>query len=410
MIHVVALPDVGEGVAEAELVEWRVAVGDVVSTETPLAEVLTDKATVEIYSPVAGTVAVLHGEPGDVLAVGGSLVSIELDGDQPDPPLLTGAGAGAEQPRADHDRPAPASGRSSEEPEDGAPQQRPTASPAVRARARTLGIELASVDGTGPNGRVEHSDLDRVLLSGAGRRSDRTRPISDEVSTEPVRGLRRVIAERLATTWSQTPHITYVEQVDATELLELRDVLAEREGDLPKPTLLPFVIRAVVAAVADQPRLNSHYSADDSTLSVFDAVHLGVATHTPAGLVVPVVRHAETRDIDDLAAEIARLAEDARAQRLTREELTGSTITVTSLGPLGGRVTTPILNSPEVTIVGINRLDTVPIWSETESRFVPRRVFNISASFDHRIVDGWDAAVFVQRLRTLLQTPALLFL
>lgn len=414
--YTVKLPDVGEGVAEAELVEWHVSVGDTVTPDTVLAEVLTDKATVEIFPPVPGVVATLHGEPGDTLAVGGALVTISTDATTTVEPV-----ASSREP-APHDPPAEAAPAPPEpenvEPEappvesDAAPRRdtptrgRALAAPAVRARARDLGIDLASVPGSGPDGQVTHADLDRNLTGGAARRSA---PVGgDSVSVEPVRGLRRKISERLTAAWGGIPHITYVDAVDATEVEALRATLnAERSKDA-RLTLLPFIARAIVVAVADQPRLNAHYDAAESKLSVFEGVHIGVATQTPDGLTVPVVRHAETRELDDLAAEISRLARAARDSKATRDELSGSSITITSLGALGGLVTTPILNAPEVAIVGINKIETRPVWRD--GAFVPRQMFNISASFDHRIVDGWDAATFVQRIKQLLEQPALLFI
>ena len=403
-IRAVKLPDVGEGVAEAELVTWLVAVGEAVTTESPLAEVLTDKATVEISSPVAGVVVGLHGEPGDVLAVGGEFVDIETDAldrplapPQPEPVL---------EPS---DAPAPPTAQ--QPPVDPAPRQaaassRSLAAPAVRARARQLGIELATVTGSGPDGRVVHADLDRVL-GGTHRPATALHDGGDTARDEPVRGVRRRIAERLTSAWTEIPHITYVEAIDATEIETLRNHL-NRGGAGQRLTILPFLVRAIAIACHEQPRLNAHYDHAAGNLAIHDGVHVGVATQTAAGLMVPVVRHAGSRSLRDLAAEIGRVTADARDGRAHREQLTGSTITVTSLGALGGIATTPILNAPEVAIVGVNKVETRPVW--IEGSFQPRRIFNLSSSFDHRIVDGWDAATFVQRIRTVLESPALLFL
>lgn len=414
--YTVKLPDVGEGVAEAELVEWHVSVGDTVTPDTVLAEVLTDKATVEIFPPVPGVVATLHGEPGDTLAVGGALVTISTDPTTTVDPVASSPEPAPLDPPAEAAPPPPQPENTESEappaePDDAPDRDTPTrprvlAAPAVRARARDLGIDLASIRGSGPAGQVTHADLDRSLT---GKGARRAAPAGgDGVSVEPVRGLRRKISERLTAAWTQIPHITYVDAVDATEVEALRTTLnAERSNDT-RLTLLPFIARALVVAVADQPRVNAHYDAAESTLSVFDAVHIGVATQTPDGLTVPVVRHAETRELDDLAAEISRLARAARDNKATRDELSGSSITITSLGALGGLVTTPILNAPEVAIVGINKIETRPVWRD--GAFVPRQMFNISASFDHRIVDGWDAATFVQRIKQLLEQPALLFI
>jgi 2-oxoisovalerate dehydrogenase E2 component (dihydrolipoyl transacylase) len=412
--YTVKLPDVGEGVAEAELVEWHVSVGDPVTPDTVLAEVLTDKATVEIFPPVPGVVATLHGEPGDTLAVGGALVTITTEAAAPaaEPAASIPSAPVAEPVEATPPPPVaePAGATPparAGEPVDTTPaaHERVLAAPAVRARARELRIDLAGVPGSGADGRVTHADLDRTLTGGAARRAAPTG--GDGVSIEPVRGLRRKISERLTAAWSEIPHITYVDAVDATEVEALRKTLnGDRSGEA-RLTLLPFIARAIVCAVADQPRLNAHYHAAESTLSVFEAVHIGIATQTPDGLTVPVVRHAEMLELDDLAAEILRLARAARDNKATREELSGSSITITSLGALGGLVTTPILNAPEVAIVGINKMETRPVWRD--GAFVPRQLFNVSASFDHRIVDGWDAATFVQRIKQLLEQPALLF-
>jgi 2-oxoisovalerate dehydrogenase E2 component (dihydrolipoyl transacylase) len=402
------LPDVGEGVAEAELVQWFVAVGDEVTAESVLAEVLTDKATIEVASPVAGVVTGLHGEPGDVLAVGGDLVEIETAGDRHDGEALTPPGDAHDSAPASVDKEAaPAT------PVRGAPADtRPTAAPAVRARAKTLGLDLAHVAGSGPGGRIVHTDLDRLI---AARSNTPIRPITQARAaeaagrTEPVRGVRRQIAERLTTTWTQVPHITYVDAVDATELERLRAELNRQHGDDGvRLTLLPFIARAIAIACAEQPRLNAHYEHATQTLTTFDAVQLGVATQTEHGLLVPVIRNVEGRSLRDLAAELARVTAAARDGSATREELTGSTITITSLGALGGLVTTPILNAPEVAIVGVNKMEMRPVWRG--GSFEPRQMLNLSSSFDHRMVDGWDAATFVQRLRTLLETPALLFI
>lgn len=393
----VKLPDVGEGVAEAELITWLVEIGDRVTSDSVLAEVMTDKATVEVACPVSGVVVALHGEPGDVLAVGGGLVSIELDGAAPAP-------RASATPSAQIAAVAPVQAASA-----GTPRVRTLAAPAVRSRAASLGIDLATVAGTGPDGRVVHADLDRVLLGRGG--SAATAVVAsgaEEPHVEPVRGLRRRIAERLTSAWTQIPHITYVDAIDVTDLEILRAELNRRsEPTGTRLTILPFLARAIVLAAADQPRLNATYDAAAQTLSVFDAVHLGIATQTDDGLIVPVVRHAEARGLWDLAAEIGRVASAARAGSATRQELSGSTITITSLGALGGLVTTPIINQPEVAIIGVNKLETRPVWRN--GSFEPRQMMNLSSSFDHRIVDGWDAATFVQRIKAVLELPALLF-
>jgi 2-oxoisovalerate dehydrogenase E2 component (dihydrolipoyl transacylase) len=425
------LPDVGEGVAEAELVQWFVAVGDEVTPESVLAEVLTDKATVEVSSPVAGVVAALHGEPGEVLAVGSDLVEIETGAaaDNAAEPVETPRPAPAPEPSDAHqpatetraeaeaqpvaaDAVAPA-GRSGEVRADADPAaSRPTAAPAVRQRARSLGVDLADVAGSGPGGRVVHADLDRLvsdMSAGRPRQAAQGEAHGPAGRAQPVRGVRRRIAERLTAAWTEIPHITYVDAVDVSELERLREELNRQSGDRGvRLTVLPFIARAMAMACAEQPRLNAHYDHATETLTTFDAVHLGVATQTDDGLLVPVIRHVERRSLRDLAAELARVTIAARGGSATRDELTGSTITITSLGALGGLVTTPILNAPEVAIVGVNKIETRPVWRN--GAFEPRQMFNLSSSFDHRMVDGWDAATFVQRLRTLLETPALMFI
>lgn len=404
------LPDVGEGVAEAELVEWLVTVGDEVTPETALAEVLTDKATVEVSSPVSGVVSALHGAPGDVLAVGSDLIEIDVAGDEPDAEQQAD-GTPTEAARAAATEPVPLPPPEPDRfdaPADAPTRRHALAAPAVRARADSLGIDLAEVRGSGPDGRVVHADLDAMLGGGSIARPTSTTRSSDTSTTEPVRGVRRRIADRLTDAWRQIPHITYVDAIDVTELERLRSELnADADVHGVRLTLLPFLATAMAIAVSEQPRINAHYDHANEELTTFDAVHIGVATQTDGGLLVPVVRHAEGRDLWDLAAEIARVTAAARDGSARREELGGSTITITSLGAFGGLATTPILNAPEVAIVGVNKMETRPVW--IDGAFQPRRMFNLSSSFDHRMVDGWDAATFVQRLKTLLETPALLF-
>lgn len=407
MTYTMKLPDVGEGVAEAELVEWLIAVGDEVTPDSVLVEVLTDKATVEVSSPVSGVVAALHGEPGDVLAVGNTLIEIDTgDEDVPDEAADTSASAGD-----DSEGPAPTE-TPSDAPDDESPAgRRATAAPAVRRRARELDIDLASVSATGPDGRIVHADLDRLLADGAGGRRQTTDIEGANGShPEPVRGIRRRIAERLTAAWTEIPHITYVESVDVTELERLRAEL-NRTGEgrsADRLTVLPFVTMAVSIACSEQPVINSHYDHAEQVLTRYDGVHVGIATQTDSGLMVPVVRHADAQGLRELSREIVRVTEAARDGSATRDELSGSTITITSLGAIGGVATTPILNPPEVAIIGVNKIDVQPVWRE--DRFEPRQVLNLSSSFDHRMVDGWDAATFVQRIKTLLETPALLFL
>jgi 2-oxoisovalerate dehydrogenase E2 component (dihydrolipoyl transacylase) len=399
------LPDVGEGVAEAEIVSWLVVVGDEVTPNSVLAEVLTDKATVEISSPVTGVVAALHGEPGDLLAVGSDL--IEIDTGDADEAADEPAGDAAVTPEIEADEVVAEPGVAASEPATPAERgPRRTAAPAVRARAQALGLNLAEVKGTGPEGRVVHADLDRVV---AGGTTARTRSAgSDEFRQEPVRGVRRQIAERLSRAWAEIPHITYVDAVDATEVERLRGELNRQHGDRRvRLTILPFIARAIVIACAEQPHLNAHYDHAAETLTIFDAVHVGIATQTDTGLLVPVIRSVETLGLWDIAAELGRVTAAARDGSATRGELSNSTITITSLGALGGLVTTPILNPPQVAIVGVNKMEIRAVWRN--GSFEPRQMFNLSSSFDHRMIDGWDAATFVQRIKSLLETPALLF-
>jgi 2-oxoisovalerate dehydrogenase E2 component (dihydrolipoyl transacylase) len=385
--YAVKLPDVGEGVAEAELVSWLVAVGDTVTPDSALAEVMTDKATVEISSPVTGVVAALHGEPGDILAVGAPLVTVAIDGSEP--------------PRFE---PQPQAVPISSPPV--TPQRQATkalAAPAVRARALALGLDLAAVRGTGPDGRVVHADLDSHISSGARPRE----PDPSGVRVEAVRGLRRRIAEQVTSSWTQIPHITYVEGIDVTELEAFR--MQHNMGitdEAERVSLLAMVVRAIVVAVSEHPQFNAHFDSAAQSLSIFENLHVGIATQTERGLMVPVIHQAEALEVAEIAAEIARVSTLARDGAATVNDLNGSTITVTSLGALGGITTTPIINQPEVAIIGVNKIETRPVW--VDDSWAPRSVMNLSSSFDHRVIDGWDAARFIQRIKALLETPALL--
>ncbi|WP_269931230.1 dihydrolipoamide acetyltransferase family protein [Aminobacter sp. HY435] len=429
--HVIKLPDVGEGVAEAELVEWHVKIGDLVREDAVLAAVMTDKATVEIPSPVDGEILWLGAEIGDTVPVGSPIVRIKVAGGAPaeaelaatpaeaktevegtvsEPPKPTPVPAKKAEPATK----APASSAALRPASRGAtiglprPEgERPLASPAVRLRAKEAGIDLRQVPGTGPTGRITHDDLDGFAARGAAVPAAGLQA-KTEVEEIKVIGLRRRIAEKMALAKSRIPHITYVEEIDVTALEELRAKLnASKKPDRPKLTLLPFLMRALVKAVAEQPQLNATYDDDAGVIHRHAGVHIGMAAQTPGGLVVPVVRHAEARDLWDCATEVNRLADAAKAGTATREELTGSTITITSLGAMGGVATTPVINYPEVAIVGVNKIMIRPMWDGTQ--FVPRKMMNLSSSFDHRVIDGWDAAVFVQRLKALLEAPAMIF-
>ncbi len=409
-VHIVRLPDVGEGVAEAELVAWHVAVGDTVTSDTVVAEVLTDKSTVEIYAPVAGRIAELHGEAGDVLAVGSDFIAIETDESVA---LPAAASAAATEPIQTTVPTGVVVAESTEEPattsaeEAAPPAQRALAAPAVRERARALGVELGDISGSGSEGQITHDDLDRYLQHAAPAARGNGRPPVAATTQVPLIGLRRKIAARMTTASSRIPHITYVDEVDMTRLLRLRQSLATAYPHQPRLSVLPFVMRALVLAIADQPQLNATFDDEAEVLTTYRAVHIGIATQTKDGLIVPVVRDAQEMDLWSSATELARITNSARNGTAARTELSGSTITITSLGALGGLVTTPIINHPEVAIVGINKLQTRPMWDGNS--FLPRSMMNLSSSFDHRIIDGWVAATFVQRIKTLLEEPSLLF-
>jgi 2-oxoisovalerate dehydrogenase E2 component (dihydrolipoyl transacylase) len=415
--RVIKLPDVGEGVAEAELVEWRVEIGDLVREDEILGAVMTDKATVEIPSPFHGEIVWLGAEVGQTLAVGSPLIRLKVDGEEgsptpaePKPPPSRERKTEVEA-RPAASLPAPAPVQTPARAPLGAPRpegERPLASPAVRLRAKEAGIDLRQVSGTGPAGRISHQDLEAFLARGSQPSPASGLRPNNSVKDVKLVGLRRRIAERMALANSHIPHITYVEEVDVSALEELRFALnKQKKPAQTKLTLLPFLMRAMVKAIADQPHLNALFDDEAGVVHQHGGVHIGIAAQTASGLVVPVARHAEARDLWDCGAEVARLAEAARTGTATREELSGSTITITSLGAMGGVATTPVINYPEVAIVGVNKIMTRPVWDG--SGFIPRKMMNLSSSFDHRVVDGWDAAVFVQRIKTLLETPAMIF-
>jgi 2-oxoisovalerate dehydrogenase E2 component (dihydrolipoyl transacylase) len=427
--YVIKLPDVGEGVAEAELVEWNVKIGDLVREDTVLAAVMTDKATVEIPSPVDGEIIWLGGEIGQVLAIGSPLVRLKVEGEghaiEPEPAKPAKAGAPeptaekkAEAPKLQEEKPKSRPVTVTDAPlaapralGGSAPRgegEKPLASPAVRLRAREAGVDLRQVSGTGPAGRITHEDLEAFFARGSQKPGLAALAPDNSVKEIKVVGLRRKIAEKMAIAKSHIPHITYVEEIDVTSLEELRATLnAKKRADQPKLTILPFLMRAVVKAIADQPHLNALYDDDANVIHQHGGVHIGIAAQTPNGLVVPVVKHAEARTLWDCATEVNLLADAAKTGSATREQLSGSTITITSLGSMGGVVTTPVINYPEVAIIGVNKIMTRPVWDGTN--FIPRKMMNLSSSFDHRVIDGWDAAVFIQRIKTLLETPALIF-
>ncbi len=458
------LPDVGEGTAEAEIVAWHVRVGDVVQEDAPLVDVMTDKATVEMTSPVAGKIVALHGEPGDMAAVGGPIAVFETEGGEtvaapvaapaaqkpaapppppaaapPPPPVVqetqakpkikatAGATWSEEQVQAamggaPKATPVPAAaipgGAAKSQQAVAKPAARDAAvrewsqaqaSPAVRARAQKLGIDLGQVRGTGPDGRVTHEDLDAVLVPAVGARSSSA--LAEKNGIEPVKviGLRRKIAEKMQDAKRRIPHFAYVEEADLTELEELRAHLnATKRSDQPKLTMLPFLMRALVLALPDFPQINARYDDEQGVVYRHENVDIGIATQTDNGLIVPVVRHVEALDVWSAALEVSRLANAVRNNSAGKDELSGSTITITSLGALGGIVTTPVINHPEVAIIGVNKLVERPVVKN--GQIVVRKMMNLSSSFDHRVVDGYDAAAFIQRVKGLLEHPAALFI
>jgi len=417
-IHSIRVPDIGEGIAETEVAEWLVSIGQQVREDDPLAALMTDKATVEVPSPVSGKVIWLAAAEGDTLAVGAELIRLEVDGagnvtgeepasDAPAQPEDAAPPTQADTPPEAVEAPAQAENPTEPPVVTAAPLrpegERPLAPPSVRARAREAGVDLRQVRGSGPAGRITQDDLSAYIASGGVPAPSGVRP--DE-SVEEIRviGLRRRISERMETA-NRIPHITIVEEVDTTALEDLRGRMNAEGGS--KLTVLPFLVRAMVRALREQPMLNAHYDTSAGVIRRFGGVHVGIAAQTDGGLMVPVLRHAEALTLREAGAEIARLADAARDGSARREELTGSTITITSLGKLGALATTPILNAPEVAIVGVNRMEVRPHWNGSD--FEPRKMMNISCSFDHRVIDGHDAAVFVQRLKTLLETPALIF-
>ncbi len=427
-VRSIKMPDVGEGVAEAEIVEWAVRVGDLVKEDQVVAAVMTDKATVEVPTPVAGSVLALGGAVGDVLAVGAELIRIDAPG-MPDslapaapksrvaakdaapvPSVKPESVRPAPEPRAEAPRLiAPEPGAAAPHPSR-VPGERPLASPAVRLKAREAGVDLRFVPGSGPAGRITHDDLDGYIARPPEPRSRGSgKAPNSAIETIKVVGMRRRIAHNMAESSRRVAHFSYIEETDVTALEELRASLNARATEArPKLTLLPFLMLALVKAVADFPQVNAHYDDENDVIQRFGAVHLGVATQTPNGLMVPVVRHAETLDLYSCAREMRRVSEAARQGVAARDELAGSTITLTSLGALGGVASTPIVNRPEVAIVGVNKIIVKPVWRD--GAFAPRKTMNLSSSFDHRVVDGHDAATFIQRLRELIEAPATIFI
>ncbi|WP_374414431.1 dihydrolipoamide acetyltransferase family protein [Novosphingobium colocasiae] len=401
-IYSFKLPDIGEGIAEAEIVGWHVAVGDMIEEDAPLADLMTDKATVEMTAPVAGRIVRLAGEVGEQIAIGSILAEFETEGaEASDAPAAV-----APEPAVAAPEPAPApveEAKAAPEPVAHAAASRVLASPTVRQRAKNLGLDLADIKPT-EDGRIRHADLDAFLSyngtyrTGGGKRAD-----------EQVRviGLRRRIAENMAASKRAIPHFTYVEEIDVSKLEALRADLNATRGAKPKLTMLPLLILAICKTLPDFPMINARYDDEAGVVTRSGAVHLGMATQTDAGLMVPVIRNAESRNIWQLAGEIVRLADAARTGKAKSDELSGSTLTITSLGPLGGIATTPVINRPEVAIIGPNKVIERPVFRD--GQVVAAKLMNLSISCDHRVVDGWDAASYVQALKRLLETPALLF-
>lgn len=417
-MHAFRLPDIGEGIAEAEIVKWHVKPGDFVAEDQLLVDLMTDKATVEMTSPVAGRVAATHGAVGEMRPVGSPLVDFDVDGehagetstetpaettadaqpapiDRPSPARASSAAAVQQRTRVEHAMEAPS-----------APQTRLLASPAVRRRAYEAGIPLHFVRGSGPGGRILDADLETYEAAGEAAPFQ---PRGEGVRDVAIVGLRRRIAEKMQQAKREIPHFGYVEEFDLTELEALRAELNNSRGEnMPKLTLLPFFMRAIVTALEDFPAVNARFDEKGNVLKMFSAVHIGIATQTAAGLMVPVVRDAQRLNIWGAARELARVTQAARDGTADRKELAGSTITLTSLGSLGGVSATPIINHPEVAIIGPNKLVDRPVVRE--GQIVIRRMMNVSSAFDHRFVDGHEAASFVQAIKRLIEKPALLFI
>ena len=425
-LYTFKLPDVGEGIAESEIATWRVKVGDAIAEDQPLVDMLTDKAAIEIPSPVSGKVIEFKGREGDKIAVGGALVIIETSADAavsiPSPTSgeagsMLPAGGGKAAAMAPVAAAAPVSAPAPVAIPAAAPTlytDKPLAAPSIRKKARELGIDLCTVKPTHPSGRITPEDfaahIEAMKAPAAAPAAARGPAVADD-SVEEVRviGLRRKIAEAMQRTKQRIPHFAYVEEVDVTELEALRNHLNDtRRKDQPKLTLLPFLLKAIERVLPEFPLVNANFDDEAGIVRRYKALHAGIATMTPQGLVVPVVRHAQMLDVWGLAAEIKRLAEAARAGKAKREELSGSSITVTSLGAMGGIVSKPIINAPEVAIVGVNKLLERPMYRN--GMLVPRLMMNLSSSFDHRVVDGYDAASFIQAVKAKLEHPATLFM
>ena len=423
--YVFKLPDVGEGTAEAEIVAWHVKVGDVIHEDQNLVDVMTDKATVEMTSPVSGKVVALNGAPGEMAAVGAALVELEVEGagnvktNGSTPAKAAPVKAAAPKTEAKKVEAKPAPAQTSQPSAEAAKPAfatraeggKPLASPAVRQRARDMGIALQYIPGSGPAGRIGHEDLDKYIASGgrSARGGGSSHAQREGVEEVKVIGLRRKIAQKMQDSKRRIPHYAYIDEIDMTELEALRAHLNDtRRAEQPKLNVLPFLMRALVKTLPLYPQINARFDDEAGVVHRHAAVHIGIATQTANGLIVPVVRHAEARDIWDSASEVARVAALARDNKASTSDLTGSTITITSLGALGGVATTPVINHPEVAIIGPNAIVERPVVRG--GQIVVRKMMNLSASFDHRVVDGYDAAEFIQKIKALLEHPATLFM
>jgi len=427
-LYVFRLPDIGEGVAEAEIVEWYVKIGDKIEEDQTLVDVMTDKATVDITSPVSGVVVAVHGNIGDQAAVGSTLVELEIDGtgnvdqaervDVPETQAVEPSDKEAEEEpqselSSESSNPRKSEYRGGQVSADRYPLRNPgddpLAAPATRKRAYELGIPLQFVPGTGPGGRITPDDLQSYIEQGGAGPVQSGHAKRTTVTEQKVIGLRRKIAEKMQDAKRRIPHFGFVEAFDLTELENLRKALnADRGEDTPKLTLLPFFMKAVAQLQSEFPEINARYDDEAGILYKYDGVHIGIAAQTPQGLMVPVVRHVESLNLWDCARELSRVTKAAREGAAARDELSGSTITLTSLGVLGGISATPIINAPEVAIIGPNKLEERPVVRD--GQMVIRTMMNVSSSFDHRIVDGHDAASFIQRLKRLIERPTLIFL
>ncbi|WP_454813733.1 dihydrolipoamide acetyltransferase family protein [Labrys neptuniae] len=416
------LPDVGEGIAQAEIVAWHAEIGQEIQEDDPLVDVMTDKATVEITSPVSGRILARHAEVGVMASIGSELVVIDTGGEAEAPavePVAASTPAPAKPAKAPAktaSAPVPAAAPAAASPHAVTPavSGKVLAAPAVRSRLAALGLDGAKIRGSGPDGRIEHADLDDHLTRSqpqapasapAARAPVPPPPTVGDDSIEDIKviGLRRQIAERMLEAKRSVPHFTYVEEIDVTALEAARAEINTAAVGWPKLTLLPFLIKAMVRGIAQHPIVNARYDAEAAVIHRYNAVHIGVATQTPRGLVVPVIRHAEMLTLHQLAAEIVKLSELARTGKASREVLTGSTITVSSLGALGGIAATPIINPPEVAIVGVNKIVERPVVKN--GQIAVAKLMNLSSSFDHRIVDGFDAAAFIKTVKGELEAP-----